>query len=79
MFKLGLQKQRPRPTSYEKHWQKYQCTLGVIQWKPFNVITSRQKESDNIIQMITISKSLSCIKFKYLTESDLGQGKSGSI
>ncbi len=41
------------------------------------MITLGQRESDNIVRMITISESLSCIK--YPTESDLGLGKSGSI
>jgi hypothetical protein len=48
-----------------------------IQWKLHNVITLGQRESDNIILMITISKSPS--HMKYLTESDLGLGKSGLI
>ena len=48
----------------------------LIQWKPLNVITLGQRESDNIIRMITISEFPSPIK--YLTESDLGLGKSGS-
>ncbi len=52
-----------------------QCLL--VQCKPLNVITLGQRASDNIIQMITISESLSCIK--YLTEKDLVLGKSRSI
>jgi hypothetical protein len=42
-----------------------------------NVITLGQTESDYIIRMITISKPPS--HTKYITESDLGLGKSGSI
>jgi len=49
----------------------------VLQWKPLNVITLGQGESDNIIRMITISDSSACIK--YLTESHLGLGKYGSV
>jgi hypothetical protein len=41
------------------------------------VITLGQRESDNIIQMITISESPS--RMKYCTDRDLGLGKSGSI
>ena len=40
-----------------------------VQWKPLNVITLGQRESDNIIRMITISKSPSPIK--YLTKSNM--------
>ncbi len=29
---------------------------SIVQWKPLNVITLGQRESDNINQMITISK-----------------------
>jgi hypothetical protein len=48
-----------------------------IQWKPLNVITLGQTESDNIIPMITISEYPSPIK--YLTKSDLGLDQTGSI
>ncbi len=50
---------------------------NVVQWKPLNVISLGQTESDNIIRMITISASPSPIK--YLTYSDLGLDKIGSI
>ncbi len=35
----------------------------LLQWKPLNVITLGQRESDNIIRMITISESPSPIKY----------------
>jgi hypothetical protein len=41
------------------------------------MITLGERESDNIIQMITVSDSSSGIK--YLTESHLGLGKYGSV
>jgi hypothetical protein len=41
------------------------------------VINLGQRESDNNNQMITVSEFTPSIK--YLTESDLGLGKSGSI
>jgi len=49
----------------------------MLQWKPLNVITLRQRESDNIIRMITISDSSYGIN--YLTESHLGLGKYWSV
>ena len=48
-----------------------------IQWKLLNVITLGQTEIDNIIRMITISEYPSPIK--YLTYSNLGLDKTGSI
>jgi hypothetical protein len=71
MFKFGLQKRSPRPRSYDKHRQKHQCTLGVIQGRPFHVITLEQKESDDIIQIITISKFLSRINTLFRVIWDL--------
>ena len=60
----------------KKERNKYKQKFN-IQCKPLNVITLGQRESDSIIRMITISESPSCMK--YLTESDLGLGRSGSI
>ena len=51
--------------------------INEVQWKLLNVITLGQRESGNIILMITISDSSSGIK--YLTESHLGLGKYGSV
>ena len=48
-----------------------------LEWKPLNVITLVQRDSGNIIRMITESKSP--FHIKYLTENDLGLGKSGLI
>ncbi len=65
-------------TELKKHDKAFLYALEIeLLWKPLNVITLGQRESDNIIRMITISESLSCIK--HLTESDLGLGKSKSI
>ncbi len=56
---------------------KYDQYSGRLQWKLLNVVTMGQRDSDNIIWMITMSQSAFYIK--YLTESDLRLGKSGSI
>ena len=45
--------------------------LMIVQWKPLNVITLGQRESDNIIRMITISESPSRIKYKILVNEEM--------
>ena len=49
----------------------------LIQWKPFNVITLGQRETDNINRMITISK-LTRHQHKVKT-SELGQDNLGKF
>jgi hypothetical protein len=73
-------RKRERERQREKHSSLNILFKFELQWKPLNVITLGQRESDKIIRQITISQSLSCIKLlKHLTESDLGLGKSRSI
>ncbi len=50
---------------------------SILQWKPLNMITFDQRETDNINQMKTISKY--CYIKMYDNKSFLGLGQSGSI
>jgi len=80
-------RQRPFACKFSEFHEKNFCVKSSWIWQlwisqilaklSYNTVEAAYCESDYIIRMITMSKSLSLVK--YLTQSALGLGNSGSI